>query len=451
MKNNIIKDSFVVVSDFHSCRWPLKKVTDYYINEYDKIYILGDATDRGEKCDGTGGLELLFDIKELSKRYPNRIIYIPGNHDEFVYSYAKYNDHKAESLLNINHGEQTLEDINYYRRNNQKKLEELINWLESLPIQREHYFNNQRYALAHAFFDQQLFENNPNATLQDYVNTGGYYGPLSNILWFRKRNGKYNPSNLPSSETIVVIGHTPKRIREGENLNFKNELGEIIKVFCVDGGVTFGDEMLKYDGGTSVNKTIRADHVDTSPSTKTRTTLYSDSLNEIEDIIKDVIIYMFKTSLSLDEIYVFLEMIMNQSTMGLTKSILENENVNIILNNTNMKKIIYNYGIEKGIINSIKNRKEVVKALVNYTNEVALDYIIESLVQRFETKKRAADQIYGFLTTGDCLYITNSVGEARIIAEKIGVQLLSSVIGDSDYVTITKYIDNKLGNSYTLK
>ena len=116
-----------------------------------------------------------------------------------------------------------------------------------------------------------------------------------------------------------------------------------------------------------------------------------------------------------------------------------------------MKKIIYNYGIENGIINSIKNRKEVVKALVNYTNEVALDYIIESLFQRFGTKKRVADQIYGFLTTGDCLYITNSVGEARIIAEKIGIQLLSSVIGDSDYVTITKYIDNKLGNSYTLK
>ena len=46
--NKIVKDSFVVVSDFHANRWPLdEKIEKYYLNEYDQIFILGDATDRG--------------------------------------------------------------------------------------------------------------------------------------------------------------------------------------------------------------------------------------------------------------------------------------------------------------------------------------------------------------------------------------------------------------------
>ena len=88
--NNIVKGSFVVISDFHAIKWPLEKVKDYYLNEYDKIFILGDATDRGEDWQGTGGIELLQEIKELSDKYPNRVVYIPGNHDVSLYDYAKY-------------------------------------------------------------------------------------------------------------------------------------------------------------------------------------------------------------------------------------------------------------------------------------------------------------------------------------------------------------------------
>ena len=40
----------------------LDKIKKYYLNEYDKIFILGDATDRGPKKDGTGGVELLLQL-----------------------------------------------------------------------------------------------------------------------------------------------------------------------------------------------------------------------------------------------------------------------------------------------------------------------------------------------------------------------------------------------------
>ena len=89
------KGSFVAISDFHSYRWPLEKVKDHYLNEYETIYILGDATDRGEYSDGSGGISLLLEIKKLSEQYPGRIVYLPGNHDDFLYQYAKYDDYNA--------------------------------------------------------------------------------------------------------------------------------------------------------------------------------------------------------------------------------------------------------------------------------------------------------------------------------------------------------------------
>ena len=52
MTNQRVTDSFVAISDFHAMEWPLEKVKDYYLNEYEKIFILGDATDRGENGEG---------------------------------------------------------------------------------------------------------------------------------------------------------------------------------------------------------------------------------------------------------------------------------------------------------------------------------------------------------------------------------------------------------------
>lgn len=179
---NLERDSFVVVSDFHSNKWPLDKVIKYYINEYDKVYILGDATDRGEKEDGTGGLDLLFKIRELTKKYPNRVFYIPGNHDDFLYGYGKYKDYDSNRLLRLNHGNQTIKDIDNLSRNNPEKLEELMDWLGNLPLQKEHFYQEKRYVLAHALFDEILFKKNKKFSLEDYRNNEGNRDEIINFI-----------------------------------------------------------------------------------------------------------------------------------------------------------------------------------------------------------------------------------------------------------------------------
>lgn len=260
---SIERDKFVVVSDFHGYDWPLDKIKKYYLNEYDKIFILGDATDRGTNGYGIHGIKLLCEIMELSKNYPKRVIYIPGNHDDFVYKYAAYCDEEAKYLLTINGGADTINDINALENDNSAKLDELVSWLGNLPLQRVHSFRGKTYVLAHAFFDQALYRTNPDLSLRDTGTRALKYGDIFNILWFRLSKDSYNPKKVPPG-VIEVIGHTPARYRQGQNLDLVNRFGEKTKVVCVDGGIAYDGKMSKYDGGEDSYTTLIFSHHNTS-------------------------------------------------------------------------------------------------------------------------------------------------------------------------------------------
>lgn len=298
MNNKIKNGSFVAISDFHSNRWPLDEKIPKYLRQYDIIYILGDATDRGKddygnQLEGKGGVKLLLDIMDLCKKYPSRVIYIPGNHDEFLYYYAA---HKNTNLgifmrdnLSINGGYHTKADIDDLRQNNPQRLKELISWLGNLPVQRTHIYNSQRYYLAHAFFNQRIYQKNPSYSLEDMYqdNSKSEYNinnEQSQILWFRKndRYMNYDSSSVPS-EGIIVIGHTPEQVRNGENLDLINSKGMITPVKCVDGGLTYfanEEKMLKYVSGDS--DAIHTSRVQESYEGRKKNTENTPTSNEIE-------------------------------------------------------------------------------------------------------------------------------------------------------------------------
>ena len=273
---NIVKDSFVVLSDFHS-RWePLNKIEDYYLDEYDKIYILGDATERGPKENGAGGVDLLYKIKDLSEKTHGRVQYIPGNHDQFVFCYGyallhqndirmRHNISSYEKNLIYNGGAETIETLKYLKNCKPEELNELVNWLGSQRVQQVHTYNGQKYALAHAFFDMNVYRENKNLDLRELCERSG---KLAHIVWYRKGYNKDEDNSLidavPSGDYIEVIGHTPNGRKR--NLDLINKYGEHVKVMCVDGGLTYGGDILKYDGGSKIHRTKILVHNDTSPS-----------------------------------------------------------------------------------------------------------------------------------------------------------------------------------------
>lgn len=297
MKNNIVKDSFVAISDFHGYEYPLEKVKDYYLNEYDKIFILGDVTDRGPDGQGAQGIEMLKEIKRLTEQYPERVVYIPGNHDTFVYDYGKYQDQNVRYFLERYHGKKTVEEIERLREANPKELNDLMNWLGKQPIQVMHNYNGKQFALAHAFFNQTIYELEPDLTLEDVyrVHRNEQGSRLDRayqaILWYRKGQessyGNIETRDVPT-DAIMVIGHTPERSRATSDLSLTNRYGEKTPVFCVDGGIASGDKMLKYDGKDHCDYTPFYCHHDTSPKPNNGILDYEHNMETFNKLMDNV-------------------------------------------------------------------------------------------------------------------------------------------------------------------
>ena len=233
MNNN---QNFVVMSDFHGEKDALNVVNDY-INKGKMVYILGDATDRGED-----GVEILLEIMKLHKE--EKVVYIPGNHDQFVYNLYRGTTPEARSSASsnifANGGYETWEALEELKDTDLKKLDELLDWLGSLPLQKEVKCNNKKYCLAHALFNQKFYNENPNLCLNDLANQKCFSGPYGNILWFRKNKKEYNSyvlEELPDKDSIMIIGHTPTEIEDSKEFNLQNEKGEEIQVINVDGGL----------------------------------------------------------------------------------------------------------------------------------------------------------------------------------------------------------------------
>lgn len=246
--------TFIVISDFNYGKWSIAEKISSYLDEYDIIYLLGDATNPKNEgtLSGKEGIQLLIEIMELTKKYPRRIVYMPGNHDEMLYDYAIHSDtnigHLMEDSLNENDGVETIRSISELMMTNQQVFNELMIWLGSLPLQRTHVYDNQKYALAHAFFNKNIYEENPNFSLQDlYASHGEYYdisSIYSQILWYKKGQS-YSPADVPV-DFIEIIGHAPINYREEQNLDLANSEGRMTKVICVGDGLAYqNNEMLE--------------------------------------------------------------------------------------------------------------------------------------------------------------------------------------------------------------
>ena len=438
---DIEKDSFVVISDFHSYEWPLKKITDYYLNEYDKIYILGDATDRGPYGNGEGGIDLLFKIKELTEKYPNRVIYIPGNHDEFVYGYAAEKDYKSEINLEYNHGRQTIEDINNLSK---AEHDSLVKWLGNLPLQREHFYKGKRYVLAHAFFDQKTFERDPNFSLKKYRFFKGNNGAYSNILWFRKASSdKYDRISVPEKGTTMIIGHTPLSSRDGINLDLKNEYGNWIEVICVDGGIAYDGLMLKYSaafGQTGLFSTEPKKHVNRGNTNTLDNVKIGDIDIETKETIDKYILHSIWETGNI-----------NKTVNNLYK-MFKDENYRFSYKNktvTAKQVMAYFDEIYYSYMNKCKNNYHL--ALKIHFIEVAMDYISKCQLKKWKTISNANNQMEGYLAEDEnesLEYITYSIGKARELLYIVGKNNVYFWLENNNYSSYKDYLSKKFGKQY---
>lgn len=243
--NQKVEKETIVISDLHSNveRWNLvrKKINE---NTNLQVIILGDAMDRGSY-----GVEILLQIKELSDS--GKVKYLPGNHDEFAYNCIRgelegqtnnevYKRARWE-LLN-NKGKETYQKLTNFSQTitnalekgyikNQISIEQFINWLGSQPIQMTARQKGNDYALAHAFFDNKLYEYDKNFNLAkayDLQKNGKttqnseLMQRFKNTLWYRaeKEQTQCGPISWPQRYAMIV-GHTSQEM--GVNMKLFNQ------------------------------------------------------------------------------------------------------------------------------------------------------------------------------------------------------------------------------------
>ncbi len=250
MQSRNYPEQVIAVSDLHGNMEKWEAVKKYMqTNPNMKLLILGDAMDRGN-C----GLEILLQIKELCDI--GKAEYLPGNHDIFTYNYVKGNEilsrmsdsekMKNQNIVSIvgratgnllrNGGEVTMEQLKNFNEVVNRELEsgsiqnkiskrELIEWLGKQPIQKKSVVNGTQYALAHAYFDDELYNQDPNFNLEKALNmkirddNSTLLNKFETVMWYRKEDDRthYAPVKFPRG-SVMVVGHT----RQPEGVNVKN-------------------------------------------------------------------------------------------------------------------------------------------------------------------------------------------------------------------------------------
>lgn len=377
------EDSFVVLSDFHGANWVLDKVKNHYMSEYETIFNLGDITDRGQDS-----VAMLREYKNLAKQNPDRVFYVPGNHDEFIYGAFRGKDKATQYFyarnLFHNGGEETYNDLVQLRQNNPQEFNELLDWLGEQPIQRIHEYDGKKYALAHAFFNYDLYKQAPNFSLSDYMKYGGMQkrgaeSYFSSILWYRKNNNNYQISKnlLPPSDYTMVIGHTPQTPESifSNNLDIDN-----IKVVCVDGGANSKKtngfySTRKFDGGSGPEITVMGEHHDTS-NHLSRENVNQTSTDNYYKILRDTKKNINTISQQIEKSYTKY----NQTAILAVEETVRKHNYN-----ANIKKQLYGE-ISHGVFDHITNSNNVRANIKQAYTEMASLYEQKNLLEQYQSE-----------------------------------------------------------------
>ena len=225
------EQQIIAVSDLHGDLDKWESVKKYMQkNPNSKVLILGYAMDRKDY-----GPEILLQIKELSD--DGKAQYIPGNHDIFAYNYLKMRNNPNTSAYNMakahlerNGGTVTMQKLDSFnalvhkemRNGNIKNnitIDELTEWLGRQPIQMKINENQIDYAIAHAIFDEKLYNTNPNFNLEKALElelNGGKesesYKRFLNCMWYRDEDHRTHHAELAFPENhVAVVGHTRQK------------------------------------------------------------------------------------------------------------------------------------------------------------------------------------------------------------------------------------------------
>lgn len=200
------KENFVVLSIANFNLNNLDDIENTLLKENNRIFVMGDSL-YSDKNSYHDRIEILVKLHSLSKKYKNKLIYIPGIFDRYLYGYL-FSDNKVlyDEALKNTIGEDVLDDINNFRLADYKDLYEMGSWLGSLPIQRVYNNEGNFYVMASSFFSDILHTHYPDYCLKNYFSNivDNSVQKLSKVVIGDKTEYDYNNS-FPNYPHVMII------------------------------------------------------------------------------------------------------------------------------------------------------------------------------------------------------------------------------------------------------
>lgn len=141
--------SIYCISDIHGCFIEFNKMLRLInFQESDELYILGDIFDRGP-----ASAEMLW---WATKQAPANVHFLLGNHEDMMLAadYNYYNRDRIELRLSDswaqNYGFETITQIRNFDKYNEKWEQEILDWVDCLPLFYDVQVNGRRFILVHA-------------------------------------------------------------------------------------------------------------------------------------------------------------------------------------------------------------------------------------------------------------------------------------------------------------
>ena len=185
------------VSDLHG-NYNLWKQIKAYLNDDDKLFVLGDCADRGPR-----GWDIIKEVVSDA-----RCVYLKGNHEDMlVRAMEEYLEEQygglAYQLLISNGGAQTIQDWDAIQNTEfQWKWKQYLKTLLEIMLYENE--QGQQVHLCHAGYSPIEDEPNP------------FMGGKQDLIWDRKHYFDRWLGGETYKNTIVVFGHTPAECVAGD-------------------------------------------------------------------------------------------------------------------------------------------------------------------------------------------------------------------------------------------
>lgn len=192
-----------VTSDLHGkfqCLITLLNQAEFFMNENNHLYILGDVIDRNEN----GGIDILQWIRKQ-----HNVTLLLGNHEQMMLdcrwlfdgTNQVYPDSRAIRALDLwkhNGGSTTIAAL---KRESFEVRQELLDYLESCPLYKTLMLGTKSYVLVHG----GLGRSSPARELSTYTE--------EELLWERP----YLTTVYSPEKFTVILGHTPTELYRKES------------------------------------------------------------------------------------------------------------------------------------------------------------------------------------------------------------------------------------------